>query len=66
MFPMQRTHIDLNVDTDEISDDIEDISHPWRSVGHDKAKLVVRHADEVDKNWNIWQELKQNSTQTIY
>ncbi|KAL7593098.1 hypothetical protein Lser_V15G35524 [Lactuca serriola] len=41
------TNIDLNADTDEIPnefDDIEEISPPRRTMGHDKAKHAQRHA----------------------
>ena len=38
-----RTNIHLNADTDEILDDIEEISPPRRLVGRNKAKLTKRH-----------------------
>ena len=44
-----RTHIDLNADTNEISDGIEKISHPRRLVGRDTMKRFQRHANEVEK-----------------
>ncbi|CAH1438660.1 unnamed protein product [Lactuca virosa] len=39
---------DLNADTDEIPDDIEEISPPRRPSGRDKARRVARHAEEVE------------------
>ncbi|KAL7586502.1 hypothetical protein Lser_V15G37058 [Lactuca serriola] len=43
-----RTHIDLNVDIDEIPDDVEEISPPPRPPGRDKARRAARHAEEVE------------------
>ncbi|XP_023768336.1 uncharacterized protein LOC111916916 [Lactuca sativa] len=43
-----QTHIDLNADTDDIPDDIEEISPPRRSLVRDKARHATRHAKEVE------------------
>ncbi|CAI9290335.1 unnamed protein product [Lactuca saligna] len=39
------SHIDLNTDSDEISDDIEEISPPRGAAGRKKAK----HVEKVDR-----------------
>ena len=43
-----QTHIDLNADTDDIPDDIEEISPPRRSLVRDKARRAARHTEEVE------------------
>lgn len=43
-----QTHINLNVDTDEIPDDIEEITPPRRPPRCDKARRTARHAEEVE------------------
>lgn len=47
------TNIDLNGDIDEISDDVEEISPPRRSVGPDKSKRDQHHADEAGKGKRV-------------
>ena len=41
------TRIDLNADTDDIPDDINEISPPRQPPGRDKARRSARHAEEV-------------------
>ena len=53
-----RTHIDLNADTDEILDDIEEISTPGRPPGRDKARSAARHAEEVKAKANEAAEMR--------
>lgn len=43
------SHIDLNADTYESSDDIEEISPPPRAAGRDKTKCVAKHVEEADR-----------------
>ena len=48
--PDKWTNIDLNTDTDDIHNDIEEISLPPRqSIERDKAKRTQRHAGEADR-----------------
>ena len=56
-----RTHIYLNVNTvntDEIPDDIEEISPPQRPSGRDKARRTARHAEEVEAKTKDPAEMK--------
>ena len=58
-----RTNIDLNADTDEIPDnlnDIEEISPPRRPIGRDKARRAQRHADETESRRQEQNEMKKN------
>lgn len=52
------THIDLNADTNEIPDDIEEISPPRRPSGCDKMRHIARHVDEVEAKAKDVTEIK--------
>lgn len=43
-----QTHIDLNADTDEIPDDIKEISPPQQLAGCRKAKHAAKYAEDVE------------------
>lgn len=55
------THIDLNNDTDEIPNDINEISPPRRPTGRDKVRRAVKHAKELETKARDMVEMKAKS-----
>ena len=53
-----RTHIDLNTDTDDIPNDIDEISPPRRPIVRDKARRTAKHAQEFEMNKSDIAEMK--------
>lgn len=56
-----QTHISINANTDDILDDVEEISPPRQSGGRDNARRVEKHAEEVEAKARYMVDMKTKS-----